>query len=371
LHVYQTRILAKDRDDACEQQRPSRRRTSDIAGTQVNDRSPPNIGPFPAAEFSARRGRAVLTMVVGSGYLGGRVGARLRALGGRAVLCSRRPPAARSGAGVPWCELDVRDGRACAEAVRRVAPDALVVVHGPSDITWCERNPDAAMAAHGAGAANLAAAAGGRPVLLISTDNVFAGTRHSYGESDPVDPANAYGRAKLAGERTLLETGTALVLRVSLVYGWDPDGHRPNYFTTCVRGLREGRPVAAPVDHWNTPVLVDDVAAWSAALLRAGRTGVLHLGGPERLSRHEWAGRIAKGLGLDDRPIRPASKAGTAYACRPDNACLHSERAADLPELAGLRPADVDEGTRRLAAAALAGPIPEPRPEPRPAEDRQ
>ncbi|HEY0537972.1 MAG TPA: sugar nucleotide-binding protein [Actinoallomurus sp.] len=295
----------------------------------------------------------MLTMVVGSGYLGGRIGARMRALGGRAVLCSRRRPTARSAAGTEWRELDVRDPASCDDAVRRVAPDAMVIVHGPSDITWCERHPQQAMAAHGAGASNLVASAGGRPLLLISTDNVFPGTRHSYGESDPVEPANAYGRAKLTGERTLLDTGNALVLRVSLVYGWDPDGHRPNYFTTCVRGLRDGRPVEAPVDHWNTPVLVDDVAAWSAALLEAGRTGVLHLGGPDRLSRHEWAGRIAKGLGLDDGPIRPVDKAGTSYACRPGNACLHSERAADLPELAGLRPADVDEGTRRLAAAAL------------------
>lgn len=295
----------------------------------------------------------MLTMVVGSGYLGGRIGARLTALGGRAVLCSRRRPTARSSAGTEWRELDVRDSRSCADAVGHIGPDAVVVVHGPSDITWCERHAEETMAVHGAGAANLAAAAGGRPILLISTDNVFAGTRPSYGESDEVAPANAYGRAKLAGERTLLDTGTALVLRVSLVYGWDPDGHRPNYFTTCVRGLRGGRPVEAPVDHWNTPVLVDDVAAWSGALLHARRTGVLHLGGPDRLSRHEWAGRIARGLGLGEAPIRAVAKAGTAYACRPDNACLHSERAASLPELSGLRPVDVDEGTRRLAASAL------------------
>jgi dTDP-4-dehydrorhamnose reductase len=229
-----------------------------------------------------------------------------------------------------------------------------VVVHGPSDITWCERHEEETMAVHGAGAANLAAAAGGRPILLISTDNVFAGTRPVYGESDEPAPANAYGRAKLTGERTLLDTGTALVLRVSLVYGWDPDGHRPNYFTTCARRLRAGRPVEAPVDHWNTPVLVDDVAAWSAAVLHSGRTGVLHLGGPERLSRHEWAGRIAKELGLDDGPVRPVAKAGTAYACRPVNACLRSELADGLPELAGLRPVDVDEGARRLADVALA-----------------
>src|SRR5881394_4141252 len=121
----------------------------------------------------------MLTMVVGSGYLGGRIGARMRALGDRAVLCSRRPP--RSAGGAEWHELDVRDPQACRDAVRLIAPDAVVVVHGPSDITWCEKHPEETMAVHGTGASNLAEAARGRPVLLISTDNVFAGTRHSYG----------------------------------------------------------------------------------------------------------------------------------------------------------------------------------------------
>ncbi len=304
----------------------------------------------------------MLTMVVGSGYLGGHIGAQARELGGEAVLCSRNRPTARSADGSAWHELDVRDPHACADAVRRIAPDAIVAVHGPSDITWCEEHAEEAMAAHGGGASNLAATAGGRPLLLISTDNVFPGTRPTYGESDTPTPANAYGRAKLAAERAVLDTGHGMALRVSLVYGWDPDGHRPNYFTTCARRLREGRTVDAPTDHWNTAVLVDDVAAWSMALLGSGRTGVLHLGGPERLSRYEWAGRIAKGLGLDDGLVRPAGKARTPYACRPDNACLHSEEAAGLPELAGLMPVDVDEGTRRLAGLALAG-------EPLPMED--
>ncbi|WP_199443159.1 SDR family oxidoreductase [Umezawaea beigongshangensis] len=293
-------------------------------------------------------------LVVGSGYLGGTIGGRVRALGGQAVLSSRRRPGAASASGLDWRELDVRSPLACREIVRDVAPDALVVVHGPSDITWCEQNPDEAMAAHGAGARNLAAAADGRPVLLISTDNVFDGERTSSAESDAVNPANAYGAAKLAAERTLLDTGTALALRVSLVYGWDPDGIRPNFFTTCARALRAGRELEVPDDHWNTPVLVDDVAAWSVALLLAGRTGLLHLGGPERLSRHAWARRIAAALDLDDTGVRAVPRERSAYACRPVNACLHSERAAELPELTGLEPAGVDESALRLSAIAAA-----------------
>jgi dTDP-4-dehydrorhamnose reductase len=164
-----------------------------------------------------------------------------------------------------------------------------------------------------------------------------------------VSPANAYGKAKLVAERTLLDTGSALALRVSLVYGWEPDGIRPNFFTTCVRSLRDGSGVDVPDDHWNTPVLVDDVAAWTVALLLAGRTGLLHLGGPERLTRYAWAQRIASVIGADPALVRSQPRAEGHYASRPVNACLHSTRARDFPELAALPPLGVDAGALALA----------------------
>ncbi|MET9111732.1 SDR family oxidoreductase, partial [Streptomyces zhihengii] len=236
-----------------------------------------------------------------------------------------------------------------------VAPTAVVAVHGPSDVTWCDRHSTRAKRAHASGAGNLVAATDGLPLLLISTDNVFDGRRRSNGESETTAPANAYGHAKLAAEEAVLASGRALVLRVSLVYGWNPDGLRPDFLTACVSRLRAGLPVAAPFDHWNTPVAVDDVAAWSAALLPSGRAGVLHLGGPQRLSRYEWARRIAAELDVDPGLVRPVAKAESAYACRPDNACLHSEIADELPELRGMRPMSVEVGTRLAAARAAAG----------------
>jgi len=286
-------------------------------------------------------------LVVGSGFLGAAIGARLRALDVEPVVASRHAPDTASGRDLPWRELDVRDPAACREVVRDT--DALVVVHGPSDITWCEEHPAETEAAHAGGAANLAAAADGRPVLLISTDNVFDGTRPSSAETDAVSPANAYGRAKLAAERTLLDTGSALALRVSLVYGWEPDGIRPNFFTTCVRSLRDGSGVDVPDDHWNSPVLVDDVAAWTVALLLAERTGLLHLGGPERVTRYAWARRIASAIGADPALVRSQPRAEGHYASRPVNACLHSTRAHDFPELAALPPLGVDAGALALS----------------------
>jgi len=289
-------------------------------------------------------------LVVGAGYIAGHVGRRLTELGHTAILSSRRGPVTPESRGLDWLPVDVGERRSVHALVELARPDALVVAHGPSDITWCETNPGRAAAVHRGGATYLAEALEGRRALLVSTDNVFPGRKDSCGESEPTEPANAYGRAKLAAEETLLATGNALALRVSLVYGWDRAGLRPNFFTSCALKLRRAEPVAVPHDHWNSPVLVDDVAAWTAALLASDHRGIVHLGGPRRLSRVAWARHIAEGYGVDPGLVTPAPRQSTGYACRPRNACLHSERAAGIPELEELAPMDVLKASIDLIA---------------------
>jgi dTDP-4-dehydrorhamnose reductase len=289
-------------------------------------------------------------LVVGTGYLARHVGRRLATFGHTATLSSRRRPVASEGWNLGWLPVDVGERDSVRALIGTARPDAVIAVHGPSDITWCEANPQRTLAAHHGGARHLADAVAGRRVLMISTDNVFPGRKESCAESEPTEPANAYGRAKLAAEDTLLATRSALALRVSLVYGWDRTGLRPNFFTTCALKLSAVEPVAVPDDHWNSPVLVDDVAAWTTALLVSEHTGVVHLGGPRRLTRLAWARHIADSYGVDPGLVSPTPQRGTGYACRPRNACLHSERAVRIPELTELDPMDVFEASTKLIA---------------------
>ena len=66
-----------------------------------------------------------------------------------------------------------------------------------------------AFAVNATGPANLAAAcaAGGRRLVHISTDYVFAGdATEPYAEDAPMAPAGAYGRTKAAGETAVRES---------------------------------------------------------------------------------------------------------------------------------------------------------------------
>ncbi|MFF9021353.1 SDR family oxidoreductase [Streptomyces eurythermus] len=295
-------------------------------------------------------------LVVGSGLVGTGIARRLAAEQPVTLTSRRPPPVPPTAYGAHWTALDATDTTACRRLLDRLRPQGIVLVHGPSDVTWCEAHPEEARAAHVTVAETFASLAPDTRIVMISTDNVFDGGSADNTESSPLSPANAYGRAKAEAERALLGTAArAVALRVSLVYGHEPAdaGKWLNFFAACAHRLRHGQRVEAPDDHWTTPVLLDDVADMTAALLRSGHPlpPVLHLGGPDRLTRAEWATVIAGELGAPADLVTPVPRALTRYASRPVNACLTSELLATLPATAGITVRGVREGARLLAPA--------------------
>ncbi|WP_051845183.1 sugar nucleotide-binding protein [Streptomyces globisporus] len=305
-------------------------------------------------------GTARRALVVGSGFVGSEIARRLVLEGHEVTLGSRgRPAVGPEAYGARWTALDATDARACARVVAAVGPRTVVLVHGPSDVTWCEAHPEEAAAAHRAAAAHFAALPGLGRVLMISTDNVFDGRCAENVESTPVAPANAYGAAKRAAEEILLSRAVspATALRVSLVYGHEPaDGGKwLNFFSSCAHRLARGETVEAPDDQWTTPVLVDDVALVVARLLahEGDLPPVLHLGGPERVSRAAWAGEIARALDVPADLVKPVPRAAGRYASRPRNTCLSSTLLSAVPGMDAVVPRGVTAAAESLAPLFL------------------
>lgn len=292
-------------------------------------------------------------LIVGHGLIGAAV---------RAMLLAQRLPVTSVGRrqtelpGYLALDLASEAGRAGLHmALEDLRPRCLLLVHGPSDVTWTDANSAAAAAVH-CGVAAIAASSG-IPVILVSTDNVFPGTRGGYCPDDPVEPANHYGQVKALAERAVLAGAPALVLRVSLVYGWAGAGLRGTFAQRCLRAAAEGRPLSAPVDQSFTPVHVRDVATVLAAACRAAGwqsadqlTGIRHLAGPAELSRHEFA-RLAFDLaGADISLVRPCLRRDTEWACRPRFSSLACGTFADLPGLQTWQPMAPGAGLRDMLA---------------------
>jgi dTDP-4-dehydrorhamnose reductase len=297
-------------------------------------------------------------LIVGHGLIGRAVGTTLTARGIPVAGVGRRPV---EQPGYLALDLATEDGRAALRlAIDDRPPRCVLLVHGPSDVTWIDANAAAAAAVHCEVAA--IAARSGAPVILVSTDNVFPGTRGGYRPEDPVQPANGYGRVKSRAEREVLAGGPALVLRVSLVYGWAGTGLRATFAQRCLAAAADGRTMSAPVDQAFTPIHVQDVATVLAALCRAAgsaaamaqlfATGAIrHLAGPEELSRFEFA-RLAYDLaGRDPSLVTSCLRRDTEWACRPRFSSLTGGTFADLPGLEEWRPMRPADGLRAMLAS--------------------
>jgi dTDP-4-dehydrorhamnose reductase len=149
----------------------------------------------------------------------------------------------------------------------------------------------------------------GLPLVALSTDLVFDGSRAHVSERDSAHPLSVYGRTKLAGEQAVLAAWPrAAVARVALVHG---RGHGPRATSSesVLRALQAGRTTTLYTDEYRTPVDPESVADAVARILVRSGEGLYHLGGPERLSRFELGRRVARAFGLSERGLVPGTQA--------------------------------------------------------------
>src|SRR5262245_48300440 len=275
-----------------------------------------------------------------SGLLGGRLVALLHPR--HAVVAARHRSATPPGASS--VELDLGSPESLAGAFREARPDAVVHCAALADADACEREPDRARLLNVAASEALSRTcrAGGTRLIAVSTDLVLDGSRPFAAEDDPARPLMTYGRTKLLGEQAVLALAPgAAVVRVSLIHGRG-HGPRPTASEAIAWALRAGRRVRLFTDQFRTPVDPESVAAAIDALLAGTAAGRFHLGGPERLSRHDLGRRTARLLGLPEELIDAAVQADLPLAAaRPAEASLDSSRARR--EL-GFDPRPIDDG---------------------------
>jgi dTDP-4-dehydrorhamnose reductase len=174
--------------------------------------------------------------------------------------------------------VDITQGEAVAAAFERERPDVVINAAAYTAVDRAETEPDMAWAGNCTGPGRLAAAchAAGIPLIHISTDYVFDGSKQGpYREDDAVNPLGVYGRSKEAGDRAVREAlPEHVILRTAWVYG----AHGHNFVKTMLRVAAE-RPVLRVVaDQTGSPTSAADIAAAIAAIVRRVTAGDHHWG---------------------------------------------------------------------------------------------
>jgi dTDP-4-dehydrorhamnose reductase len=233
---------------------------------------------------------------------GGQLGAYLlRELRGAAGVTAWTGSRGGERFGFPLRCVDLADRDAVAAAFRKARPDVVIHAGAWAKVADCCRDPATAHRVNVGGTALLAelCADSGARLVLVSTDLVFDGEHAPYREDDPPAPLSVYGRTKAAAEEAVRGMPRGVVARLSLLYGPSLAG-RPSFFDEQAAALREGRSVTLFADEWRTPLDLATAAAALTTLAMSDVTGLLHIGGPERLSRLEMGRRLARFLGVND-----------------------------------------------------------------------
>lgn len=258
-------------------------------------------------------------------------------------------------------ELDLSDPGSVHAALAAARPDAIVSAAAYTAVDKAETEKDLAFAVNGAGAGAVAEAASALdvPVLHLSTDYVFDGTKpERYDEADPTAPTSVYGASKLEGEqRVAAAAANHAIFRTAWVYS--PYG--ANFLKTMLR-LGETRDTLSVVaDQRGCPTSAEDIA--TAMILAAQRMvadrdakyrGIFHLTGAGEASWADFARAIFDGAEAHSRrPVAVIPITSDQYPSpvkRPANSRLSGEK---LKRIYGIELPDWQQSTKSVVNAVL------------------
>ncbi|MET0192090.1 MAG: dTDP-4-dehydrorhamnose reductase [Hyphomicrobiaceae bacterium] len=265
-----------------------------------------------------------------SGQLAHALVGRARGLAGVGIVALEPP------------QLDLLDPASITRALASTRPDVVINAAAYTAVDKAENDAAAAFALNRDGPGDLAAAAeaAGCPIIHVSTDYVFDGTKSgAYVEQDTPNPMCIYGRSKLEGESAVaVANARHVILRTAWLYG--PHGH--NFLKTMLRLARERPELRVVADQSGNPTyaphLADVILAIAAKIGSGQPWGVYHATAAGETTWHGFASAIiaaAKPLGVPQVPILPITT--TDYptpARRPANSCLDCSK---LERAFGLR----------------------------------
>jgi dTDP-4-dehydrorhamnose reductase len=271
-------------------------------------------------------------------------------------------------AGITACavgrpSLDVCEPRSIERALADITPDVVINSAAYTAVDLAEDEQEQAFALNRDGARQLAHAAARRgiPIIHLSTDYVFDGTKSApYTETDAPNPQSVYGCSKLAGEQAVQEANSKhIILRTAWLFS--PFGR--NFVKSILQRARDGVHLRVVSDQHGSPTyaphLVDAILAIARRIKDdgAGLWGTYHAAGSGTATWHEMTAEILRQSALLGGPQTEldaiTSADYPARARRPANARLDCSK---LERSFGMRLPPWQEGVAECVRRLLAEP---------------
>jgi len=245
-------------------------------------------------------------------------------------------------------KADITERSTVQNLFQEIKPDAVIHTASETNVDKCETERDRAWKINVAGTRNIADASfeTRAKMVYISTDYVFDGEKSLYTEEDAPNPIDFYGLTKLEGERQVMNRCKNMaILRTSVLYGRHPT--KVDFATWVINQLRQRREITVVDDHFNTPTLAENLAQIALEVVARDLLGIFHTSGCDRISRYDFAIKIAEKFNLDSSLIKPTKMADLKawIAKRPRDSSLST---AKVQRELITKPLSINQGLNKL-----------------------
>ncbi|KRB81291.1 NAD(P)-dependent oxidoreductase [Sphingomonas sp. Root710] len=245
--------------------------------------------------------------------------------------------------------------------LRSYSFDAIINCAAYTAVDRAEEDREAAFRINGEAPGWLADT--GVPLIHLSTDYVFDGSKHGYyAEDDPVAPLGVYGASKLEGERAVKAgQSRSVILRTA----WVISSQRANFLKTMLRVAASNPTVRVVDDQRGCPTSAQDIAgAVKTIALRliedsGAPTGIHHF---VNAGEATWCGLAREIFALSAAAGGPSAEVEAittadypTRAKRPANSRLSTSKIATNY---GIHPRDWRAAVREIIEE-LVGPVPQ------------
>lgn len=206
--------------------------------------------------------------------------------------------------GVTFLQLDISKRDEVEHALRTLRPDRLIHTAAIAQ----ENKPSLLQAVNVEGTRHIAECCAGEDVHMVylSTDIAFDGQKGMYTEDDDVNPRGDYPASKVKGEQIVNEIcPDSSILRIAINYGWSE--RRNTFLEWLLKEAFSRKSVCLFKDQKRSLISLPDLADAILEVSSKRLGGVLHLGGPEPMTRYDFGLKVARHFSFPEEWLVPVT----------------------------------------------------------------
>jgi len=232
--------------------------------------------------------------------------------------------------------LDVLSYKSLQNVFELSVPDIVINLTGIyKNLEFCDQNKDLAMNMNCNALKSISKLANEFDSFLItiSTDQVFDGSKGNYKESDEICPINYYGKSKAEGEKIVQSiVKKYCIIRTSML--WGENKIRKTFSEFILDEIEHNDKLKLIEDQITSPTYLKNFCKMFFEVIEKEIFGIIHLSGPEKISRYEFGGKLLKIAGLDTEKIIPSKRSEFSFGkYMPRDTSLNIDKATTMLDI--------------------------------------